>query len=354
MIDGSKWQATAEPALRGACVEWLEPGYCLLSRRNQLFEARDPLAAPRKLAEFPAPALRRIGSRLGLLRRFLRFYFYNTLRLADGSFFVSFHKSLAVLRDGCCTPLAGLRRPCKILRGGCALAGDGNVYFGEYILNDARDCEVHLYRHVPGSGCVDVIRTLPVGFTRHIHGIFWNPHEQALWALMGDRGHECRVLRSRDGLASFETVGEGDESWRTVSCLFRRDATYYATDAQFEANHIFRLDRVSGRRDALGEIDGPVYYAHAVGDDLFFASSAELCPSQRGRRTASLWHVDAADNCRRVATFEKDVWPVLLFLAGSISFPRGPGLAGETYFSTTALRGADGATFRLRRSAAAV
>jgi hypothetical protein len=38
--------------------------------------------------------------------------------------------------------------------------------------------------------------------------------------LTGDAGSECRIMRTEDGFASVETVGEGDETWRAVSVLF--------------------------------------------------------------------------------------------------------------------------------------
>lgn len=347
----SDWRVQREPALTGYTVEWAEPGYFLLSRINELYESTDLRPPFRRLGAFPVPAPRRWAARVGLMQRLLRYYYYNVLRLRDGSFFVSFHKSLAILRDGRFAPLAGLVRPCKILRGGCALADDGSVYFGEYILNDHRDCDIHLYRYAPGSQKVELIRVFPVGFTRHVHGIYRDPYDAgALWLLAGDIKGECRVLRSRDGFNSYETIGEGDESWRTVSVQFTPDAIYYATDAEFEQNRVFRIDRKSGRRESIGELDGPVYYSHAAGGDLFFASSAELCPSQQGRRSATLWRVDAAGGLAPIVAYQKDIWSVLFFLAGSYSFPRGPGVPDQFYFSGTALRGARGRTFCVVRS----
>jgi hypothetical protein len=344
----SDWRIEEASSLCGYTVEWAEPGYFLLSRRNAIYESSDLKPPFRRLAGFPAPLWKRAASRARLVQRLLRFTYYNVLKLADGSLFVAFAREMAVLHNGRFTPLHGLKRPCRILRGGAALHNDGRVYFGEYILNKRRDCEIHLYRYTPGNAAIEHVRTFPVGFTRHVHGVYHDPHSKSLWLCAGDVRHECRVLCSADGFASFGTVGEGDESWRSVGLQFTPDAVYYASDAEFEQNRIFRIDRATGRREAIAEIDGPVYYSSAVGSDLFFAVSAELCPSQQGR-SASLWHVDPGGTCRRVAAFEKDRWSVRFFLRGALHFPRGPGLADELLFSGIALRGADNRTFRLRR-----
>lgn len=346
------WLVTEEPALRGYGIEWVEPGLFLLSRREILYASSDLRPPFRRLGAFPAPAWRRELARLRPAQRALRFTYHNVLRRPDGSYFLSFARSLGLLSASGFAPMAGLVRPCRVLRGGCALAEDGSVFFGEYIANRERDTAIHLYRCPAGSREAQVARRFPPGWTRHIHGVFRDPLDGALWLCCGDVGEECRIIRSRDGFATFETIGQGDESWRAVSLLFTPEALWYATDAEFEQNRIFRVDRESGEREVVGEVDGPVYYSHAVGRDLFFAVSAELCPSQQGRN-ASLWWVDASGRCRRIASFPKDRLHVRYFQPGVLGFARGPGLEAEFLFTGAALRGADGRTFRVRRDPAA-
>jgi hypothetical protein len=147
-----------------------------------------------------------------------------------------------------------------------------------------------------------------------------------------------------------DIVGSGDETWRSVSIQFTRDAAWYAMDAEFEKNFIYRIDRRTGRRDRIVGIEGPVYYSCAVGEDLFFAVTAELCPSQAGLRCAVLWHIDPSGNSSRVVEYQKDRWSVPIFLPGALYFPQGPGDGTSFYFQGTALAGADNRTFRVRRS----
>jgi hypothetical protein len=209
------------------------------------------------------------------------------------------------------------------LRSACALTDNGSIWFGEYIIV----CEaapLRIYRLPPGSERAEVVHVFPPDFARHIHGVYLDPFDSSLWCLTGDAGSHSHILRSTDGFETSTTIGSGDQTWRAVSVQFRADAIYYATDAWDRQNWIYRIDRASGERTEVAPLDGPVYYSHRVGDDLFFAVAAEGQQPHLSPR-ATLWHLDSADGCSKVASFDKDVWPVAQFQPGTISFPRGPG-----------------------------
>ena len=346
------WSVAPEPALRGLQVEWEEPGELLVSRRNRLFRCDGPGAALTPIGRFPAPGWRAAAARLRPAQRALRFLYYNVLKLPSGELFASFDKEVGVSRGGDFEPLPGLVRPCRILRSGCALGPDGGVTFGEYIRNTDHDQPIHLYRYEPGSARLEVLRRFEPGFVRHVHGIHADPFDGSLWLVSGDLEHECRMLRSTDGFQSFDEVGGGDESWRCVAVAFTRRAVFYATDSEFQANHVYRVDRASGERRSLGEIDGPVYVGRAMGEEAFFAVTAELCPSQVGR-SATLWQVDEQDRLERCVAFEKDALHRALFMVGTLHTARGPGLGDRFHMHGVALQGADNRTFRVSRSAAA-
>lgn len=347
-VPSGDWTLEPVPALRGYAVEWVEPGELLLSRRNRLYRAPAPDAPRTPVADFPAPRWKVETSRLRAAQRLLRFFFYNVARLPDGTLFASFDRELGVLRDGAFERLSGLSRSCRVLRSACAVTPEGHVYLGEYTSNPDRGA-MHVYRYVPGERAVEPVHRFPPGAVRHIHGIYHDPFSGALWCTTGDREGECRVLRTEDGFRSLEVVGAGDETWRTVSLQFTEDAVYYGTDAQFERNHMYRYERRSGRRDVLGPVDGPVFYSHALGRDLFFTVCAELCPSQVGR-SATLWHVAPDGRLAPVRSFEKDVLPVHWFMFGTLNFPRGPGAGDEVLLHGVAVRDADDRSFRLKRT----
>jgi len=349
MAEGSEWEIALEPALAHYTVEWAEEGELLVSRGNRIYRTASPGAPLAPVATFPAPRWRSVAARFRPAQRLLRFLFYNVVRLPDGSLFATFDDAIGAFSGETFVPIQGLRRPCRVLRGACATGPDGNLYFGEYLSNSDRGA-VHVYRHVPGSREIEVAHRFDAGAIRHVHGIYHDPHGRALWCLTGDRGKECRVAVSRDGFRTLDVVGDGDETWRCVSALFTESGIYYGSDGEFERNHLYRIDRATGRRDVLGELDGPVYYSHAHGNDLFFAVTAELCPSQVGR-SATLWHVSPTDQLSRVASFEKDALSVRWFLPGTLHFPLGPGSSRGFWLHAVALEAADDRTFVVRRSA---
>lgn len=342
----SRWTLRPLPGLHGFCVEWAEPGELLMSRRHRLYRAAPSPAPPEPWLTVPAAGWRRLAARSRLAARGLRFAFYNVLKVSKDRLFVGFDRALGIVQDGQYRALAGLRRPCRVLRGAAAVEPDGAVVFGEYVPNRDRREGIVVYEW-PGHGDrVEVIHRFEPGAARHVHGIFRDPYEPSLWCLTGDRGGECRIVRSADRFRTCEVVGGGDETWRAVSLQFRPDAVYYAMDAEFRQNHLFRIDRATGRRDRLADIDGPVYYSHRVGDDLFFGVTAELCPSQRGR-SAALWHVSPADDAAPIAAFDKDAYSPRYFLPGAFYFPAGPGLGGRSFVHAVAFRHADETTFAL-------
>ena len=95
-----KWTVENVPELRGYAVEWAEPNNFYLSRRNQLFHS-DSLKPPFKLiAAIDAPLIKKLASNFRLAQRVLRFMVTNVVPLADGDLFVTFDKSVGVVRDG--------------------------------------------------------------------------------------------------------------------------------------------------------------------------------------------------------------------------------------------------------------
>lgn len=329
-------------SLRGFAIEWLSPERVLFSKRNTLYESdRVGHSSMRRVGAISQPLWRSLAIRWRLVQRALRQLFYNVLPLPDGSIFVTYAKEVGVFRDGAYHRLKGLVRPCRVLRGATAVAEDGQVFFGEYLDNAERG-PVRIYRYILGDEDVSVVYTFPAGAIRHVHGIYRDPVDRCLWCLTGDIGHEARILVTDDGFETLTTLGSGDESWRAVSVLFTRDAIWYAMDAEFTKNKVFRIDRATRQRSNKGAIDGPVYYSVKWRENLFFAVTAELCPSQDGK-SATLWTVHD-DALERVVSFDKDRWPVKL-LPGTLHFPLGPGVEDGLYFQGVALENADARCF---------
>lgn len=341
------WSVRSEPALAGYTVEWAEGAELILSRGERLYRTNDLRPPFERIGAFPLALGLRVAAHLRPPQRALRLSFYNVVRLKEDRLFVTFNKSVGVMSPGGFSIVRGFDRPFRVLRGGCAIEPDGAVWFGEYVRGG--DGPLRIYRLAPDTEKADIAHAFPPGFARHIHAVHLDPHDGSLWCVTGDHEDQCKILRSSDSGRSFATVGSGDESWRAISLQFCEDAIYYATDAEFLPNSVYRLERDTLARTRVATLDGPVYYSYACGADLFFAVSAELCPSQVGRN-ATIWHLDPRGDCTPVVSFAKDALPVRYFQPGTISFPRGPGARDEFFFTGVALRGADGVTFRVRRA----
>jgi hypothetical protein len=171
----------------------------------------------------------------------------------------------------------------------------------------------------------------------------------------GDLGRQCRILRTADGFWTHETIRSGDESWRAVTLEFTRDAIYYATDAEYEENSIFRIDRQSGRSDRIGPIPGTVLGSLQRSADIFFAVCAELCPSNADR-TASIRRLNASGEYAPLVTAHKDRYPRRLSPATlpvrQYLLPNWKSAGDEErfYFTAMGLTGVGGMTFRVRRT----
>jgi hypothetical protein len=341
------WTVEPRPHLRGYTVEWAEEGHHYLSRRNVLYHSRDLEPPFTKLVAIPAPAWKQAVCRSRLAQRLLRFLVTNVIRLANGDLFVTFDKSVGIVRNGKYTELAGLARPCRVLRAACAIDNHGDVYFGEYLMNDDRTA-VRVYRYRPGNSGLEVAYTFPAGSIKHIHGIYFDRFTASLLCLTGDDNSECRMLRTDDGFRTVRVVGEGDETWRAVSVLFDEASMFYGMDAEFRSNHIYRLDRRTSERTSLAEVQGTVYYSKQFGKELFFTTTAEN-GSNRRARAAAIWNVSAGGKCIEIAKFEKDSWHGTLFKFGTIHFPYANLRADALYFSVIGVK-EDNQTFRIRRN----
>lgn len=321
-------------SLNGYVVEWSEPGNYLISRRNELFRCTEIGGPMEHIGTIDAPLWKAMASRSRLAQRLLRFMVSNVIPLPNGELFITFDRSVGVMADGRYRELEGLERPCRVLRSAAALAPDGSVFFGEYLDNAERG-EMRIYRYVPGSRGLDVVYKFGKGEIRHIHGIYHDQYSDSLFCLTGDHGKECRMLKTRDGFSSMEDLGGGDESWRAVSMLFTEEAIYYGTDAEYQENEIFRLDRASGERRSLGKVSGTVFYSRKLDGPLLFGTTAENAPAQK-ENVAAIYMIGHDEKLIEIAKYKKDRWHRSLFQFGTLAFSNPIEARNKLYFSLVA------------------
>ncbi len=340
------WTIEPVPELYGYTVEWAEDGNHYLSRRNTLYHSPDLKPPFTPVIAIPAPVWKRAAAGFRLAQRLLRFLVTNVVRLQNGELFVTFDKAVGIVRNGKYVELSGLVRPCRVLRSACAVDNRGDIYFGEYLMNDDRS-GIRVYRYRPGSDRLEVAHTFPAGSIKHVHGIYFDRFTDSLFCLTGDDDRECRMLRTDDGFTTVQAVGEGDETWRAVSMLFSESALFYGMDAEFRTNHIYRLDRGTSLRTSLAEVDGTVYYSKQMGGHLFFTTTAENGSNLKAR-SAAIWNVSPEGTCEEVAKFQKDSWHGTLFKFGTIHFPYASLSTERLYFSVVGVTD-DNQTFCIRR-----
>ncbi len=339
------WTIENVPELDGYTIEWAEEGNFYLSLRNALFHTESLQSPFKKIAVVDAPFWKQTASVLRLAQRLLRFQVTNVIPLVRGDLFVTFDKSVGIVRKGKFQQLKGLARPCRVLRAACARDEKGDIYFGEYLANDERG-EMRIYKYSNGADALETVHTFPPNTIKHIHGIYFDEFTKALFCLTGDDEKECRILRSFDGFQNIEAIGQGDETWRAVSLLFDENSYFYGMDAEFRTNHIYKVDRQSLERKSLGEVNGTVFYSKQLQGSLFFTTTAENAPSQI-ENVAALWTIDENDQCRKLVSFEKDRWHPTYFQFGTIHFPYQNTLDGELYFHLVGVR-EDNQTYRIK------
>ena len=336
------------PQLKGYTVEWADNEGYLLSRKNNIFFSQqlDDPNIFKLIGTLSACRGERLISKNRIGQRLLRFLFYNVLRLSrSGRVFVTFRDRFGLFEtDGRFQEVSGLVKPCKFLRGSCAVDEYGGVYLGEYHRNPLRG-PMRIYYLPHGAIQLEIVHEFPAGLVRHVHGVYYDPYGQQLWCTTGDLDGECNILTTVDAFHTVDVVGKGDESWRAVGLTFTPEAIYYGTDAEFRQNVIYRIDRKTGKRESLGQVPGPIYYVRALGESQIFGVTAEGCPSQT-RNAASLWQV-TNDSLHQLFIFDKD-WLPIQFMPGTLHFNLGQGYhPDEAFCFFHGLKGVDQLSVRL-------
>ena len=342
------YSTTSIARFKGYVYEWVEEGNYIFSLRNKLYHSNSLTSPLKYIGSVPEPFFKSFFYRFSLIRRLMRQSFYNVIPLKSGAYFVSYGRQLGLIKDKEYIPFTFIERSFRVLRSAAAIDARGNIFFGEYSSNDDR-IPVKIYRYSQDDNKLKIIHEFEAGSIRHVHGIYYDNYSKSLFCLCGDIGNENRILRSIDEFKTISQVGGGDESWRAVSVLFTEKYFYYGMDAEHTDNFIIRVDKTDYSRKKIGKINGPVYYSYKHNNILFFAVTAELCPSQPDKY-ASLYTVDLKDRMERVLDIKKDFFSVKYFLPGSFYFPAGPGVTNKIFINTVALKPNNSNSFSLNKN----
>ena len=252
------------------------------------------------------------------------------LRLANERVEVvySFEKGVGPLRDGWCED------------------EKGNIYIGEYFLNDTRKSAVKLLKSEDGGRSFQVIRSMKG--VRHIHCVQYDPYEKKIWMGTGDRDEECSIQFSEDEGESWVDIGSGNQMFRTMSLLFMEDYVYWGTDTPARQSYIYRYMRRKGSISQLVPLNGPVYYSAVLENGVkFFSTGAE--GNSEGKSAAwdtraHIWASLDGIKWEDIISWEKDLWPHILGY-GRVLFAHGQYSKDSVFFTTQCLKNVDNISF---------
>lgn len=299
----------------------------------------------------PEPAWRKPLGSSRLARRALRLDKCNVVPVGEGG------QDLVILRrgaayhydgnSGALTPTLRLRNCRNVLHQSIAVLDDREVVFGEYGANPGRK-PVPIFKSDNGGRTWRVVFEFPAGKARHVHGCYWDSHEERFWVFTGDFDAEVHVLRADRDFKSVEWLGDGTQTWRAVNAFFAPEAVYWMMDSPLEQNHLIRFDRRTKKIEKLARLPGPVWYCKETTDGFYLAATAcEIGPGVLDQAAHLLVSRDL-ESWSEMASFPWDGWPKGYFKFGVVGFADGRQSSRDFYLFGEALQGLDGQAWRCR------
>jgi len=285
-----------------------------------------------------------------LLARLLRVEVSGMLILEDGSRIIIAKKGIFVAK----TNSKEYIRTFSIPRGSKPMNickdSDGNLYFGEYILNgpfaqDERD-EVHIYKSEDNAYSWSICYTFPKNTIRHIHGIFHDRFTDKMWFTTGDRGDECIIGNTDNGFKTINIVKQGGQKYRAVKLFFYQDFIVYGTDTQIEQNYIYRFDRESGDEVCIQEVQGSVISGVQVGSQACISTAIE--PSEVNKESyVHLWYTPDGTHWKDIYKVKHDSLSLKYFQFAKMQFPCNAIIGDKIIVTGHSVKDLDGKTASL-------
>ncbi|MFC1692655.1 hypothetical protein ACFL1R_04035 [Candidatus Latescibacterota bacterium] len=287
------------------------------SRGTNLFMSDNMGKTWEKLGKIPLSSIDILKSSHRLLRRLFRCHIHHIQPVNKSTLLLfGFGKIFRVqIRETItfknCGDIVG-RRPLFLCN-----AGFETFYYGEYKRNSNYD-PIRIMGSENGGCTWETVRT--ISNIRHIHGVFHDPYDDAIWVTTGDRDHESGLWVTHDRFITLEKVVGGDQQKRVMQLLFTANYIYFGSDTGDEKNYLYRMSKKSRRIKRLQEVNGSVYWGCKVGNALFFSTALE--PSKINKsQDACIWGTFDGEIWKSITHFRKDIWPTTLFQFGQVLFP---------------------------------
>lgn len=286
------------------------------------------------LARLPTTFATRVSASFRPLARLLRSHVSHIERFGDSLVVVGFGRIWCLHHDS--GDLMGPPAPVVGSRPLALCVTPHGLYYGEYRNNSERR-PVHVMFSADG---LDWTTAHEFRGVRHIHGVYYDPYADALWATSGDTDAESAIWCSDDRFASVRRMLGGSQQARAIGLLFTRKHVYFGSDTPDETNHLYRLDRITGEVRRLMSVEGSVFHASRAGEWLLFSTAVEPSRSNRSK-DAVLYGSRDGETWLEIARRPKDAWALRYFQYGQLLLPSGNNLTGRYWYSAFAVNGDD-------------
>lgn len=284
----------------------------------------------------------RVLGRSRLLTRLLRLDIMALRVLADGA-------RVAIARDGIYRAEPGEARMGRVLGFDAgrplnlAIDGQGRLVFGEYRSNPERG-PIRIFASEDGGRSFAVKHEFAAGEIRHVHSITWDPYLQRCLVLTGDYGEECGIGVLGEDLHGVDWLARGGQRFRAASILVDEEHITYGTDSHVEENEIIRIEKASGRHEAVGRVEGSSLYAARFGPVRVISSAVEPSAVNTSREVALYLSADG-ERWTRALVGTKDRWHATYFQFGTFVLPHVDGDGAWGAFGGQAVAPFDGRTW---------
>jgi len=294
-----------------------------------------------KIDEFPAAVPRDFFAWFRFTRRAMRVDKCNLFPTRAGKLLGIRAGTVYEIESGIIRPLFSIQGDC-VLHRGITESAKSNIYFGEYFMNLARG-PVRIWRVSADLNKYDIAYTFDAGTIRHVHGVYRDPYcKNRLWVTVGDYEGECYFVVTDNEFETVQWIGDGTQMWRAVGLLFTNKSVCWLTDSHLEQNYTITLDRESLQLTVHDEVESSSWYCSSTSDGFFLAATTvEKGPGVKTNK-ALLMFSENGINWETVASFKKDLLPMLPFKFGVISFPSGNFSSDSFWISGEGLIGLDG------------
>ena len=291
----------------------------IASSGSSIYRLRNPANGIEKINIIPKQQLKGFLSSSRLLSRGLRLGIFQIKKFFDNQVLIFCNRRL-ILSNSDFLKFKEIDIPIRsfqLMDHNISIAGDF-IYFSEYFPNDSRD-SVHIYRSNDGVNW-SKIYSFPANSIKHIHVLQEDPYTHNIWFSTGDSDDESMVGFADYDFSNVNIVGCGDQKWRTLEFLFKKDKVYWGMDTSLQSSHLIEFDRISGNTREIGNFDGPIFNIKKIKNGFYLIGTAtEGGPGELDNK-AHIWLSKDLENWHDSISYSKDIFPYLMGF-GRLIFP---------------------------------